>query len=189
MRLLASVLSRFCLLAALLSTPACLLPQSAPAAPSAQATTVAVVRHAEKATDDPRDPSLSPAGQERARHLLAVLKNARVSAVYTTQYKRTQQTAEPLARQLALSAVERPVNAANASTYARDLAQEILSTHAGKTVLVVGHSNTVPHIVEALSGNSVQPITESEYDHLFLVVVPASGPASLFQVRYGGAGP
>jgi len=182
------LLPRLCLVVALLASPARLLSQSTPAAPSTGTTTVVLVRHAEKATDDPRDPSLSPAGQERAQALLSVLRNAGVTAIYATQYRRPQQTAAPLAQQLGLSIVERPATAANASTYARDLAQEIISTHAGKTVLVAGHSNTVPEIVEALSGSSVQPISESEYDHLFLVVVPASGPARLFQVRYGRVG-
>jgi len=188
MRLLASALSRLVLAAALLAAPACLPAPSAPPAPGAGATTVVVVRHAEKATDDPRDPSLSPAGEERARALRSLLKDAGVAAIYATQYRRTRQTAEPLAQQLGLAVVERPVSAANASTYAPDLAREIVSTHAGKTVLVVGHSNTVPGIVEALSGSAVPPITESEYDHLFVVVVPAQGPARLFPVRFGSPG-
>src|SRR5687768_534547 len=69
------------------------------------ATTVVVVRHAEKSTDDPQDPSLSATGQERARLLTSVLKNAGVTSIYTTQYKRTRQTAEPLAQQLGIAIV------------------------------------------------------------------------------------
>lgn len=153
------------------------------------ATTVVVVRHAEKSADDPRDPSLSATGQERARLLTSVLRNAGVTRIYTTQYKRTRQTAEPLAQQLGISIVERPASAANAATYARDLAQEILTKSAGKGVLVVGHSNTVPDIVKALSGTTVPAITDPEYDHIFVVVIPASGSPRLMPLRFGRADP
>lgn len=151
-------------------------------------TTIVVVRHAEKGTDDPRDPDLSTEGLERAEALSALLKDAGVKAIYTTQYKRTRQTAEPLARQFGISIIERPVSSANAATYARDLAQEILVRNAGESVLIVGHSNTVPEIVTALSGQPVPAITEAEYDHVFMVTVPALGAARLKQSRYGRPG-
>ena len=112
------------------------------------------MRHAEKSTDDQRDPSLSAAGQDRARALGSLLKNSGVTEIYTTQYKRTRQTAEPFAQQFGITIAERPITAANSATYARDLAQEILTRSAGKGVLVVGHSNTVPDIVKALSAAS-----------------------------------
>ncbi|HVS00035.1 MAG TPA: phosphoglycerate mutase family protein [Thermoanaerobaculia bacterium] len=155
--------------------------------PASGNTTVVLVRHAEKATDDPRDPSLSAAGQKRAAALAAALEAADVKAVYATQFKRTRATAEPLARRLGLSVVERPV-AGDASVYARDLAHEVLAQQAGKTVLVVGHSNTVPELVKAFSGVAVAPITDEEYDHLFIVVVPSSGAARLVKTRYGAPG-
>ena len=148
-------------------------------------TTVVVVRHAEKSTDDPRDPSLSAAGQERANALTAVLKDAGVSDIYVTQYKRTRQTAEPLAQQLGIAIAERPVSATNSATYAHDLAREILTRSAGKSVLVVGHSNTVPDIVAALSGRTIPAMTDAEYDHIFIVVIPASGTPRLMQIRFG----
>lgn len=157
-------------------------------APPPGATTVVLVRHAEKATDDPRDPSLSAAGQKRAEALAAVLEAADVKAAYATQFKRTRATAEPLAKRLGLSVVERPVTGA-AAAYARDLAREVLAKQAGKTVLIVGHSNTVPDLVKAFSGAAVAPITDEEYDHLFIVVIPPSGAARLFKTRYGPPGP
>jgi broad specificity phosphatase PhoE len=157
--------------------------------PIREATTIIVVRHAEKSADDPRDPSLSESGQERAGDLSAALKNAQVTDIYTTQYKRTRQTAEPLARQFGISIVERPITSANAGTYPRELAREILTRSAGKVVLVVGHSNTVPDIVSALSGRPVPAMTDAEYDHAFIVVVPASGSPRLFQLRFGRPAP
>jgi broad specificity phosphatase PhoE len=180
---------RFRHLAVALCAQACVTAQPARVAPvTAGTTTIVVVRHAEKSTDDPRDPSLSALGQERARALSAVLKDAGITDIYTTQYKRTRQTADPLARQSGVSIIERPINTTNSATYAPDLAREILSRSGGKSVLVVGHSNTVPDIVKALSGRVVPPITDAEYDHIFIVVIPASGSARLMQVRFGNPG-
>jgi broad specificity phosphatase PhoE len=180
---------RFWHLALVIWAQACTSAQPPRVAPvTASPTTIVVVRHAEKSTDDPRDPSLSAVGEERARVLSSLLRDAGVTAIYTTQYKRTRQTAEPFARQSGISIVERPANAANAGTYASDLAREILTRSAGKGVLVVGHSNTVPEIVKALSGRTVSPIADAEYDHIFVVVVPASGSPRLIQLRFGRPG-
>lgn len=190
MRNISSVVPRFWHIALAACALACAPPQSARVAPvAAGTTTVVVVRHAEKSTDDPRDPSLSAAGEERARALNSVLKDAGVTDIYTTQYKRTRQTAEPLAQQSGISITERPINTANSATYARDLTQEILTRSAGKGVLVVGHSNTVPDIVKSLSGSAVPAITDAEYDHIFVVVIPASGFPRLMQLRFGSPGP
>jgi phosphohistidine phosphatase SixA len=181
---------RFRQLAIVLLALACAAPQATRIAPIAVAgTTVVIVRHAEKSTDDPRDPSLSAAGQQRARDLGAVLNDAGVTDVYVTEYKRTRQTAEPLAQASGISIVERPIKAANSATYAQDLAQEILTRSAGKSVLVVGHSNTVPDIVKALSGKAVPPITDAEYDHIFVVTIPATGSPRVMQLRFGRPAP
>jgi broad specificity phosphatase PhoE len=183
---------RFALLCALLATA---LPPHAHAqgrAAAAQAapgaTTVVVIRHAEKADDDPRDPTLTAAGERRAQALLGVLQDADVAAIYSTQLKRTRATVDPLARQLRLPVTVREIAPGQADRYARELAREILATHAGRSVVVVGHSNTVPQIVRALSGRTVAEMTEQEYDHLFVVVVPAQGAPRLFRTRYGVVG-
>lgn len=158
-------------------------PQGQPIA-TPGATTVVIVRHAEKA-DASRDTALSPAGQKRAEALAAALDGAEVGAVYVSQFQRTRLTAGPLLGRLGLAAQERPAGDDEAA--ARELATEVLTRQAGKTVLVVGHSNTVPEIVKALSGLTIGPIAESEFDHLFVVVVPpdGSGTARLFKARYG----
>lgn len=185
------------LVAALLFSTAAQAQTAAPAAPGAPVaaspasatTTVIVVRHAEKATDDPRDPSLSPAGQERARALAAVLADAGVSAVFTTELKRTWLTAEPAAQRANVTVQKRPLTGDDIPAYARDLAREILAQHAGKMVLVVGHSNTVPDIVKALSGDTVAAIEDGEYDNFFVVTVPATGEGSVIKARYGAPRP
>ncbi|MGC4043004.1 MAG: phosphoglycerate mutase family protein [Armatimonas sp.] len=149
-------------------------------------TTIVIVRHAEKGTNDPRDPSLSEAGDARAKALVTALEGTEVSAIYSTQFRRTKETGEPLAEQRKLEITVRPVTSTNASTYAESLAREILEKQSGKTVVIIGHSNTVPELVKAFGGKVVTPLTEDDYDRLFLLVRPASGgPARLFQTRYG----
>jgi broad specificity phosphatase PhoE len=170
-----------------------LLPVAAPAqtasAPGAATTTVLFVRHAEKASDDARNPSLSAQGQARAEALRAALADADVTAIYATQYRRTAQTAEPLAAALGVSIVQRPIDAANAATYPQALRQEILDRHAGQAVLVVGHSNTVPELVRAFSGSAVDSIPDAVYDRIYVVSLPPSGPARRMLFRYGAPTP
>jgi broad specificity phosphatase PhoE len=176
-------------LAPLLCALACAVSPSAGIIPAASvSTTIIVVRHAEKSTDDPRDPSLSAAGEERAAVLSSVLRDAGITDIYVTQYKRTRQTAAPLARQTGISILERPITSANSATYARDLAREILTRSAGKSVLIVGHSNTVPDIVKSLSGISIPAISDPEYDHVFVVMIPTSGTPRVMQLRFGAPG-
>lgn len=148
--------------------------------------TIVVVRHAEKTDDDPDDPSLSRAGEARAGTLLNVLADARVAAIYSTQFRRTLDTAAPLAGQFGLTVKIREIASGQATTYAYDLAAEIRARHAGETVVVVGHSNTVPQMVQALSGIPVKPIGEAEYDHLFIVILPPGDQdVRLIRSRYG----
>src|SRR5437763_10652388 len=71
--------------------------QTGPITPTAGATTIVLVRHAEKSTDDPKAPSISPIGEVRAKALAALLSDAAITDIYATQYKRTRQTAEALA--------------------------------------------------------------------------------------------
>ncbi|MFY2764435.1 histidine phosphatase family protein [Arenimonas sp. MALMAid1274] len=161
---------------------AMLLP--AEAAPGAGATVVVVVRHAEKATDDPRDPTLSEAGQARAAALATRLANTGLDAAFATQYRRTQLTAAPAAAQAGIEVGVRPVDAANAERYGPDLDRDLRALPAGSTVLVVGHSNTVPAIVSALSGQATPEMPETEYDRYTVVVLDADGAGRVFQSRY-----
>jgi len=135
---------------------------------------VLVVRHAEKAADATRDPSLSPIGQSRARALAQLLREKPLVAIYATQYRRTQLTAAPLAHALKLPITVRPAGETAAS-----LAALIRSKHRQGAVLVVGHSNTVPALVEALSGQVVPALGDDQYDRYFIVTLPTQGPARL----------
>lgn len=134
-------------------------------------TVLVIVRHAEKSTDDPKDPSLSEQGQARANKLAFVLKDASLEAVYTTQYKRTQLTGQPAAVQGGLQVNVRAATKENVNSYAADLLKEIQKKHKGKTVLIVGHSNTVPEIVKLATGADIVPIGENEFDRMYVITL------------------
>ncbi|HEX5724170.1 MAG TPA: phosphoglycerate mutase family protein [Longimicrobiaceae bacterium] len=149
-------------------------------------TVVVVVRHAEKVSADPsdRDPALTPVGEARARDLAAALASAGVDAILTTEFRRTQLTARPLADALGLT--PEVVRAASANHPAS--VAEAVRRHAGHTVVVVGHSNTVPAIIAALGGPRLADICDSEHANLFVLVLNGTS-AELIQSRYGAADP
>jgi len=147
--------------------------------------TVVLVRHAEKAAAPADDPPLSAAGEARARDLLAALRDAGVSAVITTQFARTRATAQPTASALGLAPT---VVAATNASHIQDVVAEI-HKHRGKTVLVVGHSNTVPAIVEALGAKRPNAICDASYDDMFVVTIAGDGTATAVHAKYGAPSP
>jgi len=141
-------------------------------------TTILLVRHAEKATQG-QDPPLSEEGQERAQTLVHVLGKAKIAAVYVTQYKRTQQTAKPLCDHLGLTF--KVVDADHVNV----LIEQVLTDCTGKVALIVGHSNTVPEIIKGLSGKTIPPIAENEFDNLFEVTGCRLGKGKVLNLKYG----
>lgn len=125
-------------------------------------TTFLLVRHAEKATDDPRDPALTPAGLRRAERLARLLAGRPLAAVYATDYRRTRQTAQPTAASHGLD-----VTIYDAGQPPDAFAQALRRRHPGETVLVVGHSNTVPGIMSQLCECIADPLEEDDYGDLF----------------------
>ena len=124
--------------------------------------TVFIVRHAEKA-DVSKDPDLSEAGRARAEALAKMLKDANITAIYTTEFKRTQQTAAPLAKALGITATTVP---------AKDTAALIAKLRGSNSnALVVGHGNTVPDLIKALGISEPINIAENDYDNLFVVML------------------
>ncbi len=146
-------------------------------------TTVLIVRHAEKASDA-EDSPLTEAGRQRAQALVGIAADAGVSAIYTTQFKRNRDTAQPLAERLGVAATEVPVNLQNPGDYGKTLAKTIMEKHSGQTVVVIGHGNTIGSIVEGLTGRAA-PLGDIQYSDLFIVTVPPSGPAKLIKAQYG----
>jgi broad specificity phosphatase PhoE len=142
-------------------------------------TVIVVVRHAEKAATPASDPGLTPAGERRALALADSLEATPLAAVYATPYRRTQLTAEPAARANGLTVTVRP-----ADETAQSLARELRQRHAGRAVLVVGHSNTVPALVHALTGITVAPIGDAEYSRRFTITLSYNAPPHLSEERF-----
>lgn len=155
----------------------------APARRPVADTVVLVVRHAEKAGPS-GDVPLSEAGAVRARALVDIGRAAGVSAVITTQFQRTRQTGAPLAEALGITPQVIDVKG-GVPEHTKAIADSIRSRYAGKTVLVVGHSNTVPAIVRALGGPAYPDICDDIYDDLFTVVLSPDGAARVIHSRYG----
>ena len=135
---------------------------------------VFVVRHAEKGTDDPRDPRLSRAGVERATALAAMLAHAGVTHLYTSEFRRTHETLQPLAERCGRSIEVIPAGTPDAQVAA------IRGLPAGSVAVVAGHSNTVPELVRALGGEVHRLVDtphgpmldDGSYDRMFQVIMP-----------------
>lgn len=145
-------------------------------------TTIYLMRHGEKDTlGNPADPDLTAVGQARAQALRKLLVRKRPTAIFTTDTKRTRATVAPLA---AAVKVEPEVYNARETTA---LAQRLRRDYVGKTVVVVGHSNTLLPLIESLGGTPpVEEIGDNEYDYLFTIRI-AEGVLPVVEVR--GYGP
>lgn len=139
--------------------------------------TVYLVRHGETEGGDGPDQGLSAVGWARAEALAERLADARIEAIYTTDYRRTRETAAPLAARLELEPrLYDPNDLAGFAARLREALPE-----AGGTVLVVGHSNTTPELVGLLGGEPGSPIAEDEHDRLYRVGLPSGATeVSLF---------
>ncbi len=151
---------------------------------AASTTTVFVIRHAEKQTSNPedRDPPLAPAGEARALELAQIFGRApedrSLDAIYVTELRRTQDTVRPLTNRLGVPMIVVP--AEDPET----VAKRALSEYRGGRVLIVGHSDTVPAIVDALSGIDVGPMSETEYGILYVVAVPRFSRAAVTRLDF-----
>ena len=137
---------------------------------------VFVVRHAEKASDsNEKEVPLSDQGKARADRLAAMLRDAGVTAICSTDTVRTRSTAEPLARALHMTI--------RTYTDVNDLAEE-LKREPDTVALVVGHGNTVPLFLTAMGVKEKIELGDREYDNLFVVVPRPSGGPEFLRLRY-----
>lgn len=141
--------------------------------------TFVIVRHAEKAGDGSQDPPLTAQGAARAQRLADSLRGRPLQAVYATAFARTQRTAAPTADAHGL-----PVITYDAKQPAADFATRLRREHGAGTVLVVGHSNTVPDIAAALCACSVAAMRDDEYDRRTVIRIDRAGHASFREERY-----
>jgi len=109
-----------------------------------------------------------------------VARPAGVKKIYTSEYLRAKQTAQPLAETLSL-----PVDASFKGPDLSPLVKDILANHRGETILIVHHSNTVPELIKLLGGGEVRPINDAgEFDRLYIVHHRA-GETTVTALRYG----
>jgi len=147
-------------------------------------TTIIFVRHAEQTSHDEQDPGLSDAGKLRVAELTRQLVDADVvagiDAIYSTPYKRSVETAEPLADELDL-----PINKYDGNNTEAVL-ETILKNHKGKIILVVGHSNTLPVLIANLGASKlVPPIERDEFDNIYIISIPWFGKTKTIRLRFG----
>lgn len=169
-------------------------------------TTVLLARHAEKQTGGDGNPDLTAKGAERAEELGRIAGERGVNAIYSTEFCRTALTAQAAAVELrmpiAVQEYDHPAADLENCTPAISvpvilldqavadeaaLAEHILMTQLGRTILVVGHSNTVPAVISALGGGQLDEptISDDQYDRLFTVTIAADGTAELAEEKFG----
>lgn len=133
-------------------------------------TTFILVRHAEKnLNQSAHDPDLSAIGKERAAKLAEMLKQTQIDAVYSTEFIRTRQTVERIAQLRSLPVVSYQ------ATVKEDL-DIMLQKHKGQTIVVSGHSNTIPHVINYLIGEEkYKPFSDDEYGNIIVVSLTERG--------------
>lgn len=134
--------------------------------PSQLTSTYYFIRHAEKDRSDTSNvnPHLLEVGKQRAEHWNDIFKNINFDAVYSTDYNRTRETALPTARKNNLELTIYNPGTINIP--------EFLKETKGKTVLIVGHSNTTPNFVNTILGiDKYREINDSNNANLFVVTV------------------
>ena len=152
------------------------------AAPSVNAQqAVILVRHAElqgAAMASAKDMALSEAGEARAKRLAGILKNTGVGAVYVTDFARTVKTAEPLLKEINREPKVLPKG------NARDLVERLRKDHRGETVLMVGHTDTLPDVLKELGYSTEVKIDAQDYSNMFVVIPKSDGPPTFLRLRY-----
>jgi phosphohistidine phosphatase SixA len=144
------------------------------AASGEAAPVVFIVRHAEKAITGGDDPELSVAGQKRAEALARILKDSQITAVFVTEFKRTQETASPTAKAAHVTPIVVPAN---------DVPGLVGKVRAlNGNALVVGHGNTIPDLMKALGITKPTTIPDNDYSEIF--VVSLYDPPQLLRLHY-----
>ena len=128
------------------------------------------IRHAEKVISPSPDPALRPEGQARARLWAEVFSSITLHAVYSTDYRRTLATAAPTARAQDLEILHYTPGKVDRAAF--------LTETRGQNVLVVGHSNTIPHFVNALIGHEAYSEIDAQNNGNLYIVTLINGQVS-----------
>lgn len=142
---------------------------------------VFLVRHTElvgQPMAQPKDVPLSEEGQARAEKLASLLKDAGINAIYATEFLRTRKTAEPLAQALKIDI--KVVQKGGPEPLVERLRKE----HRQDTVLLVGHSDTLPGLLKTLRHPVEIKIAPQDFSNLFVLIPKSDGPPTLLRLRY-----
>jgi 2,3-bisphosphoglycerate-dependent phosphoglycerate mutase len=147
-------------------------------------TTVLFVRYAEVAEGGGPNPGLSPAGHARAEEISRLLGDidviAGVDAIFATQFRRTQETAEPVAERLQI-----PVQVVDSSNI-NGLEKMILQEYKGKIVLVISDREAIPALIREFHGSKrLPPMADTEHDNLYIVSIPWHGKVKTLRTKFG----
>ncbi len=139
-------------------------------------TTIIMVRHAEKATGS-TDPPLATEGRKRAKELVFMLEDVPLDAIYSTSFKRTLETAQAVSDDKGLDTVVYDADVP------LDLFSEILETYPGGSVLIIGHSNSIPAMANLLADSKDFSLCGT-YDHMLVASVFKIGKAKVTTLKY-----
>ncbi|MCF6132631.1 SixA phosphatase family protein [Flavobacterium wongokense] len=126
-------------------------------------TVIYLIRHAEKA-DSSANPNLSAAGLQRANNWAIILQDVTFSSFYSTNYNRTLQTIEPTA-----NSNDKEVELYNPANFSLE---DVIAAHSGTNVMIVGHSNTIPQLINTYLGSNIYPeMAETEFGNLYKITI------------------
>jgi phosphohistidine phosphatase SixA len=141
-------------------------------------TRIIIVRHAEKNNDGTKNPSLSAEGKLRAERLNKMLREFKIDKLYATPYARTNETLQPIA-------TERKMEINKYSASDKDFAKNVISNERGKTIVIAGHSNTCPTLVNNLiKEDKYKELDENEYGKLWILTFRNEQPADCILLNY-----
>ena len=130
---------------------------------SQEISTYYLIRHAEKELTE-ENPELTEEGRARAKRWSEIFKNIAFDAIYSTDYLRTKSTAEPTANSQNLRITLYHPSKIDVNKF--------LTKTKGKTVLIVGHSNTIPAFVNQLTGKKKYfDIEDDKFGNLYIVEI------------------
>lgn len=144
-----------------------------------ETTTFILVRHAEKASDGTSDPALTEVGMARAEYILSLFQQANITAIYSTDYKRTKLTVAPIAE-----AKSKEVTSYDPGEL-EDFSHILLKDNSGGMVIISGHSNTTPALANLLlAEEKFKQFEDDDYGNLLIITTSGNSRAKLLHLRY-----
>lgn len=144
-----------------------------------ETTTFILVRHAEKASDGTKNPSLTTEGEARAQLILELFERTDITAIYSTDFKRTRMTIAPLAENKGLDIQIYEWKNPKA------LLNRMLESNPGGTIIISGHSNTTPVLANLLMGKvRLTQFEDDDYGNLLIITTTKIGEGKLLHMRF-----